>query len=182
MGLKEDIIQAQIDSEVAQGISEEDIDSSDGSGIEVFAEKVTEAIGNFLQNLEFSITKLNGKVVLTDFKIPDQPVNVKMDTLLGEYGPLLDTLRQLPVPGISELVNQVQEQIELAIEPLLEGGSTLPGPEVDSDNGLIANGYVYIGEDPEHQENFDIDDEEGQRNFTTVIIHPEDMEDKLRDN
>ena len=45
--------------------------------------------------------------------------------------------------------------------------------------GLDSTGYVYIGGDPDSQDAFDVDDEDGQREFTTVKLIREDIEDLL---
>ena len=45
------------------------------------------------------------------------------------------------------------DYIEKAIKPLLEGGSTLPGLNLNKDDGALeSTGYVFIGEDPESKE------------------------------
>ena len=45
--------------------------------------------------------------------------------------------------------------------------------------GLISQGYVYIGEDPEALKSFDVTDTDGQRDFTTVKVFREDIEELL---
>ena len=63
---------------------------------------------------------------------------------------------------------------------LLEGGATLPGLDLAKDAGALeSTGYVYIGEDPEAQDSFDVEDEDGQREFTTVKLFREDIEELL---
>jgi hypothetical protein len=42
------------------------------------------------------------------------------------------------------------------------------------DGGLEAHGYVFIGEDPDTQDSFDVEDEDGQREYTTVKLLPDD--------
>ena len=44
---------------------------------------------------------------------------------------------------------------------------------------MISDGYVYIGEDPDSQESFDVEDAAGQREFTEVKLFREDIEDLL---
>ena len=102
---------------------------------------------------------------------------MKSQTLLGEYGPVLDTLKQFAamVPGASTLIDALESKIESAVQPVLEGGATAPGPDLDKRvGGLQSTGYVYIGEDPETQDSFNVDDEDGQRKFTTVVLNEED--------
>ena len=41
----------------------------------------------------------------------------------------------------------------------------------------VKDTYVYIGDDPETQDSFDVEDENGQREFTTVKLIREDVED-----
>ena len=58
--------------------------------------------------------------------------------------------------------------------------SSKPGLNLGKDSGgLESTGYVYIGDDPESQESFNVDDEDGQRNFTTVKLFREYIEDLL---
>ena len=45
--------------------------------------------------------------------------------------------------------------------------------------GLESTGYVFIGEDPDSQDSFDVDDEDGQKEFTTVKLIRDDIEDLL---
>ena len=55
--------------------------------------------------------------------------------------------------------------------PLLEGGAKLAGLNLNKDSGgLRSTGYVYIGEDPASQGGFNVEDEEGQSQFTTVRL------------
>ena len=85
----------------------------------------------------------------------------------------------------NKLVDELEASIRQAVQPLLEGGANLPGLNLSKDGqqgkegGLISQGYVYIGEDPESQESFDVEDEDGQRDFTTVKVFREDIEDLL---
>ena len=47
------------------------------------------------------------------------------------------------------------------------------------DGGLEATGYVYIGDDPVSQDGFDVEDIEGQKEFTTVKLLRDDIEDLI---
>ncbi len=178
MGLKYDLIKAKVESFKIQGTPENDIDTSVGSAIEVEAELTKEAIVNFLTQCEFRVTKLNANIVLEDFQTPDQAVNVELNTLMGEWGPVLDTLKK--IPGALAIVEPLEDIIKKTIEPLLEGGSTLPGLDLDKDGGgLESTGYVFIGEDPDSQDRFDVSNEDGQREYTTVKLIRDDVEDLL---
>ncbi len=94
-------------------------------------------------------------------------------------------MKKLPIPAISQIVNSLESELEKAITPLLAGGADLVGLDLgkgDSDNergGLESTGYVFIGEDPDSQEEFDVTDEDGQREFTTVKLIKEDIEELL---
>ena len=76
MGLKDDLIKAKVECFKIMGKSEDEIDSSVGSALEVEANLMTEAIVNFLTNVEFKITQLKANVVLEDFSIPPQQADV----------------------------------------------------------------------------------------------------------
>ena len=153
-------------------------DVSDGSYIERLAHYQTEAIIQFLENCEFRITQLNAPMVLETLKTPEQPVNVEMDTLLGEYAPILKTLKQIASPlGLGPVIDSLEGEIKKAIEPVLEGGSTLQPLDISKGSGgLESTGYVFIGEPPDSQSDFNVDDEDGQKTFTTVKFFRDDNE------
>tara|TARA_Y100001938_G_C7987544_1_gene377705 strand:- start:388 stop:930 length:543 start_codon:yes stop_codon:yes gene_type:complete len=178
MGLKQDLIDAKVKAAEDAG-STESIDTSNGSRVEREAEYTKEAIVNFLTSCEFRITKLNAPVVVEKMKTPDQPVNIELETLLGEYQPVLKTLKKIGDPlGLGALIDSLEVEIEKAVTPLLEGGAKLAGLDLGKDGGgLESTGYVYIGEDPNSQDGFDVEDEDGQREFTIVKLIREDIED-----
>jgi len=183
MGLKDDLINAKIEKYKSQGIDENMIDTSDGSSIEREAEATKEAIANFITEANFTVTNFKAPVILEDFKIPDQPVNVGLQTLLGDKKPILDALRKLASivgPQGTAIVDALENEIEDAVKPLLEGGATAPGPDINKKSGgLESSGYVYIGEDPDSQGGFDVEGEDGQREFTTVKLFRDDIEGLL---
>ena len=194
MGLKEDLIKAKVEGLKASPTYNPNIqiDTSSGSMIEREAHYMSRAIIRALMDADFRVTKLNAPVVLEDIKTPDLPVNVELETLLGEYKPVLKMLRKLGDPlGLGELIEKLEDEIAAAITPLLEGGSTLPGLDLakrgdrDDDEGtensrfnrigsLESTGYVYIGEDPDSQDQFDVSDEDGQQQYTTVKLLEDD--------
>ena len=159
----------------------EPLDTSNGSFIEREAEYTKEAITNFLTQAEFRITKLNAPVVVEKLKTPDLSVNVELETLLGEYQPILKTLKKIGDPlGLGTLIDNLEGEIEKAVTPLLKGGSILPPLDLGKDDGgLESTGYVFIGEPPDSEDDFDVEDENGQREFTTVKLIREDIEDLL---
>jgi len=181
MGLKDDLIEAKAQAALASGVDHKDIDTSEGSAVEIESELIKEAIVNFLTESEFRITRLNAPVTVEKFKIPEQLVNIELETLLGEYQPILKVLKQIGSPlGLGEIIDKLEGQIEAAITPLLEGGAKLAGLELGKDSGgLESTGYVHIGEDPDSVEGFDVEDVDGQRDFTTVKLLREDIEDLL---
>mgnify|MGYP001224807614 FL=1 len=142
---------------------------------------MTEAISNFLTSANFTITQLKAPVVVESLKTPDQPVNIELETLLGEYQPVLKALRKIGDPlGLGGIIDKLEGEIEKAITPLLEGGAKLAGLDLGKDaGGLESIGYVYIGEDPDSVEDFDVEDEDGQRENTTVHLSVEDIEDLI---
>ena len=178
MGLKTDLLDAVLFASADVGM-EEPPDISDGSYPERLAHYQTEAIVNFLTSVEFRITKLNAPVVVEELKTGDLPVNIELETLLGEYQPILKTLKKLGDPlGLGAAIDSLEGEIEKAIAPLLEGGAKLPFNLGKSGGGggggLQSKGYVMIGEDPDSQDNFNVDDEDGQREYTTVKLLPDD--------
>ena len=178
MGLKQDLIDAKIKAAKDTGITKP-LDTSNGSFIEREAEYTKEAIIKFLTEAEFRITKLNAPVVVEKMKIPDQPINIQLETLLGEYQPILKTLKKIGDPlGLGSLIDSLEGEVEKAIIPLLEGGGLLPEVDISKDDGgLESTGYVFIGEPPDSEDDFDVEDENGQREFTTVKLIRDDIED-----
>jgi len=175
MSLKQRIIEAKVQALQDTGV-QKPIDIKAGSYIEREAQYIAEAVIDTLTEANFTITQLKAPVVVERFKTPDQPVNIELETLLGEYQPVLKLLHKIGDPlGVGKLIDKLEGEIEKAITPLLEGGAKLAGLDLGKDSGgLEAHGYVYIGEDPESEDAFDVEDEDGQRNFTTVRLLPED--------
>ena len=100
--------------------------------------------------------------------------------MLGDKAPILKALRKLPIPAIGEIIDKLESELERAITPLLEGGAKLTGLDLGKDaGGLESVGYVYIGEDPDSIEEFDVEDEDGQRQHTTVKLTFDDGEELL---
>jgi len=180
MGLKADLLDAILQASADAGFPEPP-DLSNGTYPERLAHYQTEAIVNFLTQAEFRITQLNAPVVVDKLKTPDQPVNIELETMLGEYGPILKTLKQIGGPlGLGELIDSLEGEIEKAVTPLLEGGAKLTGLDLGKDEGgLESTGYVFIGEEPDSRDEFDVDEEDGQREFTTVKLFRDDIEDLL---
>ena len=62
----------------------------------------------------------------------------------------------------------------------MRGGAFLPNIDVEKDGGgLNSTGYVYIGTNPDSQDTFDVDDRDGQRDYTEVKLFRDDIEDLL---
>ena len=170
MGLKEDLINGKVKAAKDNGV--EDLDTSPGSFIEREAEYTKEAIINFLTQCEFRITRLNANVILEDFKIP--PVVGDIES---------SVTAEIPAGGISTTggpSNQVTIAPSTGILKNISNGVTTEEIDVSKDGGgLESTGYVYIGEDPDSQGGFDVSDEDGQKEFTTVKLIREDIEDLL---
>tara|TARA_R110002051_G_C8397321_1_gene447889 strand:+ start:29 stop:523 length:495 start_codon:yes stop_codon:yes gene_type:complete len=164
MGLKDDLIKAKVECFKIMGKSEDEIDSSVGSALEVEANLMTEAIVNFLTNVEFKITQLKANVVLETFAIPPQR---------GDVLPSV-TSTDIPYPaGVPAAAVPV---------PLNNGTNGVVTKTIDITKeigNLESTGYVFIGEDPDSQDDFDVEDENGQREFTTVKLFRDDIEEFL---
>ena len=190
MGLKQDLIDAKVQAAKESGIPNP-LDTSPGSFIEREAEYTKEAIVNFLTQCEFRITQLNAPVIMENFTIPEQQVDVKNPTLNEDKKPTFNTIRQIGnlIPGAGPAVNILMDNVEIqtntAVENIRREGALLPSIDISKDGrqgnmgGLISDGYVYIGEDPDSQESFDVSDVSGQRDFTEVKLLREDIEDIL---
>ena len=179
MGLKQKIIEAKI--QAAEDVGAGPLDTSPGSYIEREAQYMSEAIIDTLTDANFTITQLKAPVVVEKMKTPEQPVNIELETLLGEYQPVLELLHKIGDPlGAGALIDKLESEIETAITPLLEGGAKLAGLDLGKDSGgLESSGYVFIGEDPDSSEAFDVEDEDGQREFTTVKLSVDDASELI---
>jgi hypothetical protein len=169
MGLKDELIEAKVQGLILQGVDEDKISTSRGTAIEVEADLMTEAIVNFLTNVEFKITQLKANVVLEDFSIPPQQADV------------LPTVQSIDIPYPAGVPAAA---VPVPLNPSsLRNGVLTKTVDVNKDGGntgiLQSTGYVYIGEDPDSQQDFDVDDESGQREFTTVKLFRDDIEEFL---
>ena len=93
MGLKQDLIDAKVKASMDNGMPEDSVDTSPGSFVERDAEYTKEAIVNFLTQADFTITQLKAPVIIEELKTPDQGVDVKLETLLGDKAPILKVLK-----------------------------------------------------------------------------------------
>ena len=165
MGLKQDLIDAKVKAAKENGMVL--TDTGPGSFVEREAEYTKEAIANFLTKADFTITQLKAPVIVEDFKIPPQEADIK-NTVTSTDIPFPGGLATAPIQnplngGINGVITK-----DIDVDKL--GGNT---------GALESTGYVYIGEDPDSQDAFDVDDEDGQREFTTVKLIREDIEDLL---
>ena len=178
MGLRQKLIDAKVDA-LQESLQESiELDTSENSAIYLEADYTARAILETLSEANLTITKFRAPVVVESLKTPDQVVNIKLETLLGDKAPILKALRKLPIPAIGEIVDKLESEIEKAIRPLLQGGAALAGLDLGKDNGgLDCVGYVVIGEDPDSVENFDVEDEDGQRQNTNVKLIIDDGEE-----
>jgi len=177
MGLRQKLIDAKVDALQESTQEPVVVDTGPNSYIYLEADKTARAILETLCEANLTITQFRAPVVVESLKTPDQVVNIKLETLLGDKAPILKALRKLPIPAIGEIVDKLESEIEKAIRPLLQGGAALAGLDLGKDNGgLDCVGYVVIGEDPDSVENFDVEDEDGQRDNTTVNLSLEDLE------
>ena len=178
MGFIEDIANAKLEgAKIAGSAIDEPTEA-----MRIEAELTAEAIVKFLTEANFTITQLKAPVIVEDLKTPEQPVNIELDTLLAEYVPILKVLKKIgsPIPGIDKIIDQLETAIEKAITPYIEGGAKLAGLDLGKDEGgLESTGYVFIGENPDSQGAFDVEDEDGQREFTTVKLFRDDIEELL---
>ena len=177
MGLKDKILDAK--RRAANETNMPLLDIGKGSYLEKEAEYIADAIIETLTEANFTITQLKAPVVVESLKTPDQPVNIELETLLGEYQPVLKLLHKIGDPlGVGKLIDNLESEIEKAVTPLLEGGAKLAGLDLGKDaGGLESIGYVYIGEDPESIDGFDVGDEDGQRQNTNVKLIIDDGEE-----
>ena len=164
MGLKDDLIEAKVQSALAAGADPNDINTSVGSAIEVEADLTKEAIVNFLTKAEFRITQLAANVVLEDFNIPPQQADILPTVTSTDIPyPAGVPAAALPVPLNGGKNGVLTKSLNVAKDVV----------------GLDSTGYVYIGGDPDSQDGFDVNTLDGIRDFTKVELLREDIEDLL---
>jgi len=80
--------------------------------------------------------------------------------------------------GLGSLIDDLEEEIQTAVQPLLKGGVIAPALDLKvDDGGLDSTGFTFIGTPPESEDDFDVTDEDGQREFTTVKLLEDDIQD-----
>ena len=175
MGLKKDLVEARKAGLLAAGATK--VDTSPGSPIDVECTMQTAAISKLLTNANFTVTDLKAPVIVEDFNIPEQKVLVSIDTLMAEWKPVLDVLRKIATPlGISPLIDELEELLQSIFEPITETGYKTIQIDTNKNNGALkSTGYAFVGDDPNSQDSFDVDDRFGQRIFTKVKLLPEDI-------
>jgi len=161
MGLKQDLIDAKIEGLKLTGANDDAISQAQDA-LDTQVQLEVDAIVNFLTKCEFRITKLAANVILEDFKIPPQ------------QGDVLPTVQAVGAnaggPVTTTVTNGTSGVLTKNINVDKVGGTT----------GLLqSTGYVYIGEDPDSQDTFDVEDEDGQREYTTVKLIRDDIGELL---
>ena len=149
------------------------------SGIEIEIKKINPQTGEKsrqifdLTNCEFKITQLNAPVVLENFNIPPQEADITTGVQV-DSGIMVTTGMgpgNTTTPGrLTNITPGTSDVLTKNIRVDKNGGET----------GILnSTGYVYIGRDPYTQSGFDVEDADGQREFTTVKLFREDIEDLL---
>ena len=181
MGLKDDLIKAEIESLKLTGVSTDSLNTSNGSPLDVKCELTKEAIIKLLESAEFRVTKFVAPVILEDLKVPDQSVDIDPDALHGPYAPIIDAIGKVATAvGNTELGDIIETTVKKIVKTSAESGATLPELDLGKDvGGLESTGYTFIGEDPDSNKVFNVDDEDGQRLHTTVKFFRGDNEELL---
>ena len=178
MALKQDLMKALVEAKkVDYEIIDPERDTSEMKASPAMvkqAELMTEAIANFLTKCEFRITELRGNVIVEDFKIPPQPADIQSGVKSTDT----------PYPGGSPAPSLQLPLVNTKFSEISAGGggggALLRRLNLNKDfDGLQSTGYVYIGVDPENQENFDLSDEDGLKENTSVRLYRDEIEDLL---
>ena len=164
MGLRQDLIDAEVE---AAKIAGSDITEPTPAMIKK-AELVTAAIVKFLVQSRFTITDLKAPVILEDFKIPSQAGDV-----------LTSVTTEIMAGGITTVGSPSSQKTTAPVTAKVkdgEGGVSTKPMNINKGIGkLEATGYVYIGEDPDTQNAFDVANRNGQRQHTKVKLLLEDI-------
>ena len=161
MGLKQDLIDAKTEGLRLSGANDEAMQQAQDV-LETQCELEVEAIVNFLTKCQFRITGLAANVVLEDLKIPPQQGNVLPSVQAvgaNAGGPVTTTVTN----GTNGVLTK-----DIVLDKT--GGKT----------GILqSTGYAFIGGDPDSQDDFDVNGLDGIRDFTSVELFREDIEDLL---
>jgi len=163
MGLKQDLINAKIEGLKLSGANEEAIEQAEET-LEAQIQLEVDAIVNFLTRCNFRVTQLKANVVLEDFKIPPRTADILPQV----------TSRDIPYPA-----GTPGPPVQF---PLQGGKNGIQIKNIDigkRSGGLQSTGYVFIGGDPDSQEQFDVSNKDGQQDHTTVKLFKDDIEDLL---
>ena len=152
MGLKQDLLDAKVEALKLAGAPE----PIPTEALKLQIELETEALVKFLTSCQFRITGLAAPVVLEDFTIPPQ------------QGDVLPSVQALGANGGGPVTTNVTNGTNGVLTKAIDVGKDV--------GGLESTGYVYIGEDPDSQDGFDVADEDGQRRFTEVKLIREDID------
>tara|TARA_A100001391_G_scaffold205202_1_gene204104 strand:- start:2411 stop:2956 length:546 start_codon:yes stop_codon:yes gene_type:complete len=158
-----------------EDLKDEDRDPKVVVRIETMAEQLAEGIIEFLIAQDFKLIK--GKLVVdleTFTTTKGQTTQVKQQTLLGPYSPILTFLEKIaslgsvlpPLKPLQKSVDQVNKSIKTATKlAAVDGATSDPFDLSKKQGGLKSKGYVHVGTG-------EVDDEGlGQE---TVIKLPED--------
>ena len=163
MGLKQDLLDAKVEALKLAGAPE----PIPTEALKLQIELETEALVKFLLSCQFRITGLAAPVILENFKIPPQEADIK-NTVTSTDIPFPGGLATAPIQnplngGINGVITK-----DIDVDKL--GGNT---------GFLQSTGYAFIGGDPDSQSGFDVSDLDGIRDFTSVELFREDIEDLL---
>ena len=168
MGLKTDLIDAKKEGLRGSGATDEAILQAE-EVLEVQTQLEVDAIVNFLTQCKFRVTQFNAPVILEDFKIPSQEADIQQGVVVSE-GIAVSTTGGPGSTTTPGLIKNIGALSDVLTKPMNIGKAA---------GGLNSSGYVYIGEDPDSQRKFNVEDEDGQRRYTSVELFREDIEDLL---
>ena len=137
------------------------------NNVDVFAQDMTDGIKDFLTAQTWQITDLKAFVEIDELEI--------VEPQMANVMPSVQSI-DIPYPAGTPAA-----AVPVPLNPSsLQNGVLTHAFDIDKEFGnLQSTGYVYIGEDPDSQEEFDVEDEFGQREFTTVKLFRDDIEEFL---
>ena len=100
MGLTQDLIDAKIAGLKQSGATDDAISKAQVT-LETQTELEVEAIVKFLTNVNFTITHLKAPIIVENAKIPPQPVNIELQTLIGDKAPILSAFVTIPLAPLA---------------------------------------------------------------------------------
>ncbi len=165
---------------LARDLAQVITDNGDGKhkDIEEYAEKMAECIKQFIINQPIRVVEQEIPVVTSRIKTTSSTdADVKPDTLMGPYAPLLKGLKEIAsAVGLGSVVSQIETLIGQATRKVAGGGATTPPLDL-KDGG--ENGSLIVDSVTEYKTQWKGKKQPDDKQKKTLAVI---FEDEINDN